>query len=162
MIIFRWLFACAVVFAGLWAASRAIRRPGVHRASVVAVERLGAVSLGPRRALVAVRLGSEVRGLVLHEHGVTDLGLVTGWPEGRAVADAPSGASEAPSLRHWLPFGEGHLDWLERLRVLGPPAESSASMLAASAETPPTSAVPKQAARRCATAEPAQAETISS
>ena len=123
MIVVRWLIACAVIFGGLAWATRVVRRMvpagGGGRGPLA---RLGAVALGPRRALVVVKVGDDIHGFLFHEHGVLDLGPVAGWPA--EVTPAP--ATPASS---WLAvaLGPKASEWTALARAkLGRAAASEA------------------------------------
>lgn len=104
MIVVRWLIACAVTFGGLAWATRLVRRVvpagGGSRGPLA---RLGALSLGPRRALVVIKVGDDIRGFLFHEHGVLDTGPVTGWP---AEVPAPAAVPGSPPTS-WLALALG-------------------------------------------------------
>lgn len=124
MLVLRWLMACGLVFGGLAWAARFVRRmvPGGAE-SRDPLARLGSLSLGPRRTLLVIKIGGEVRALLFHEHGVLDMGLVSDWPQHpeRALPDGSPGPGEGAGTRAtaWVTGAAARLSVHSRARLQG-------------------------------------------
>ena len=109
-LIIQWIVACGVVFGGLAVAWRATQRRGMWGGTSPHLRQLAALSLGPRRGLIVVKVGGSTLLLAFHEHGMSALGPVADWPVETDVSNFQS-----PAVRDFAPRFSRGSDWAQRM-----------------------------------------------